>query len=198
MLPARLTRVAFVLLVGAVVACDVSTVPKATYSSPLGTYTLTSLTNGAPTEPNAIGFLLGATRASASFGFDLLFDLDANGLPVIYPVRYVGGALAGTLKRIGMQVVPGSFDALRVVPVDGYDTLSVQHIAVGSAVAVELRDPNSCFSSTTLQLQNLYAKFVVDSVNKATRHIYVRTVVDPNCSYRVVVPDSVPKGVDEP
>lgn len=199
MLPARLSRVAFVLCFGAVVACDVSTVPKATYSNPLGRYTLTTLTNGALTEPNAIGFLLGATKASATFNFDLLFDVDASGKVLVYPVRYVAGALAGTLKRIGMQSVPGGFDALRVAPDSGYDTLSVQKVSVGQAVAVQIRDQNSCFSNQTLSIQMLYAKFVVDSVNTATRHVYVRTVTDPNCGYRSVVADSVPKGkVNEP
>jgi len=32
----------------------------------------------------------------------------------------------------------------------------------------------------------------VDSVNAATRQIYARAVVDPNCGYRGLVADSVP------
>jgi hypothetical protein len=198
MLPARLSRVAFVLVFAAVAACDVNTIPKATYSTPLGTYTLTTLTNGAPTEPNSLGFLLGAVKANATFNFDLLFDFDSANNVLAYPVRYVGGSLAGTLKRVGMQVVPGSFDALVGVPEKGYDTLKVQTILPGQTVAVELLDQNSCFSTTTLTTQLLYAKFVVDSVNPSTRHIYLRTVTDPNCGYRAVVADSVPKSIAGP
>jgi hypothetical protein len=33
---------------------------------------------------------------------------------------------------------------------------------------------------------------VVDSVKQDTRRIYARTVVDLNCGYHQVVPDSIP------
>jgi hypothetical protein len=33
----------------------------------------------------------------------------------------------------------------------------------------------------------------VDSVNLAARKLYARTVTDPNCGYRSVVPDSIPQ-----
>jgi hypothetical protein len=39
----------------------------------------------------------------------------------------------------------------------------------------------------------LYAKLTVDSVNTASRRLYARTVFDPNCGYRSVVPDSIPE-----
>jgi hypothetical protein len=41
--------------------------------------------------------------------------------------------------------------------------------------------------------QTLYAKLTVDSLNATTRRLYARTVVDPNCGYRSVVPDSIPE-----
>ena len=37
-----------------------------------------------------------------------------------------------------------------------------------------------------------YAKFVVDSVNDATRRSTSARVGDPNCGYRSLVPDSIP------
>ena len=199
MLPTRSLRVAFAALAIFVVACSVNTGPKATYANALATYSLVALTGGSALEPNAISFLAGgATRATATFNFDVVFDIDANGQTIVFPVRSIGGALAGALKRVGMQVVPGGFDALRVVPLTGYDTVNALKVGAGSAVAVELLDRNACFSITYLTSSFIYAKFVVDSVNPTARRIYTRAVVDPNCGFRSVVPDSVPKSIDGP
>jgi hypothetical protein len=150
------------------------------------------------TAATAINFLGGATRASSAFSFDVAFDLDASGRTLVYPVRIVGGALANLeraflgqaqLPRVGLQVVPGSFDALTEVPSTGYDTLSIQTLAPGAVMAVNVLDPSCAFS---LGGTTIAAKMTVDSVNTATRKIYLRTVVDPNCGYLSVVPDSIP------
>lgn len=194
MLPTRLTRVAAVAFAVLAVACGDPTRPKATYASALNSYTIYALTGSSAILPNALNFLGGPTRANAQFAFDVAFDLDASGRTLVYPVRTVGGALAGSLKRVGLQVVPGTFDAIQEVPATGYDTLTVRSITPGMVVAVELRDPQSCFSTISLlSSQFIYAKFVVDSVNVPARRMHVRAVVDPNCGYRSVVPDSVPR-----
>ena len=198
MLPTRLLRVALVVFVAFALACDYNALPPATYANPLGTYTLTPLTNGSNFEPNAIGFLTGSSRANSSFTFDVAFDVDPTGVPLAYPVRSLGGALAGGLKRVGLQLLDTAFDAQRIVPSTGYDTLTVQKLKIGRTVAVQMLDNNACFNATLLTTQLLYAKFVVDSVNVAGKRIYVRTVTDPNCGYRSVVPDSVPKTPDAP
>jgi hypothetical protein len=110
----------------------------------------------------------------------------------------VGGALANLeraylgqaqLPRVGLQVVPGRFDALTEVPSTGYDTLSIQTLAPGAVMAVNVLDPSCAFS---LGGTAIAAKMTVDSVNTATRKIYLRAVVDPNCGYLSVVPDSIP------
>ena len=115
---------------------------------------------------------------------------------MVLPVRVVGGALAGTLKRVGLQVVSGSFESVTEVPAAGYDTLNAKTLVPGAVLAVELRDGTACFSSFNLSVltsQFIYAKLVVDSVDATARRIFTRSVVDPNCGYRGVVPDSVPR-----
>jgi hypothetical protein len=109
---------------------------------------------------------------------------------MIYPVRAIASDLAGGVKRVGLQVVPGTFDALREAPGTGYDTLSVKTVKTGDVLAVELQDLQSCLYS--IGGQSLYAKLTVDSVNATSRRIYARAVIDPNCGYRSVVPDSIP------
>ncbi len=193
MLPTHLSRVAVVAFAVLAVACGDPTRAKATYASASASYVLYALTGAPPVTPNALNFFGGSTRASATFAFDIALDIDATGKVVVYPVRALGGALAGTLKRVGLQTVSGGFESVREVPAAGYDTVGARTIAPGTVLAVELRDQSYCYSAISLVTsQLLYAKFVVDSVHLTTRKIFTRVVVDPNCGYRMVVPDSVP------
>ena len=185
----RPVRVALVPLVMLAIACGDPLGTKATYADSLNSYAIYGLTNAPAAVPTALSFLGGLSRASSTFAFDVAFDIDASGRVIVYPVRALAGALAGTLKRVGLQSVPGSFSLITAVPVSGYDTLHAQVVTPGMVLAVELRDGTSCFSSLKSQL--LYAKLVVDSVSASNR-IWIRTVVDPNCGYRGVVPDSIP------
>lgn len=189
----RFVRAAVVACSVLAVACGDLTRQKATYASALASFQLYTLTQSPAAQPNALAFLGGVTRASSSFTFDVAFDFDATGRILVYPVRLLGGAPAGPLKRVGLQIVPGSFDALREAPETGYDTLNVKTINVGTTVAVELRDQTACFSYSVLTPQLLYAKFTIDSVTPATRKIYGKLVLDPNCGYRGLVPDSIPQ-----
>ena len=192
----RFLRVALVVLAPCGVACGNPTLAKATYASGLATSTIYALTGAPAVVPTALSFLSGPSHATAAFSFDVAFDLDASNRTVVMPVRTLGGALAGTLKRVGLQVVPGTFESVLEVPATGYDTLGVKTIAPGAVLAVELQDGTACYSSynlTVITSQIIYAKLVVDSVDAATRRIFTRSVVDPNCGYRGVVPDLVPK-----
>jgi hypothetical protein len=190
MLPTRPSRVAVVALAILAVACGDPTKPKATYTNAPSSYTLYAFTGAPVYGATAISFLGGAKLTDATFAFDVAFDLDATGRPIVYPVRAIASDLAGSVKRVGLQVVTGPFESVREAPQTGYDTLSAQTVAVGAVLAVELLDLNTCLYS--LGGQTLYAKLTVDSVNTATRRLYARTVVDPNCGYRSVVPDSIP------
>ncbi len=195
MMPTRLLRVALVALAVIGVACGDPTLAKATYASGLASSTVYAMTGAQSSAPTSLKFLSGVLHANANFDFDVAFDLDASNKPVILPVRVVAGALAGTKKRVGLQVVSGTFDALREVPAAGYDTLNPKTITPGTVLAVQLQDPTACYSSynlTILTSQLIFAKLVVDSVDTSARRLFIRAVVDPNCGYRQVVADSVP------
>jgi len=192
MLPTRILRVAAVTFVAAIVACGDVTRPKATSANLLIEYSLYPLTGSPASVTNAVSFFGGPTRADATFSFDVAFDVDSSGKVVLYPVRSLAGTLAGPLgTHVGLQTVPGSFEALREAPETGYDTISVKRVSPGQVVAVQLVDQSGgqCFYS--LGGQQTYAKFVVDSVN-ASRRIFLRSVVDLNCGYRSLVPDEIP------
>ena len=191
MLPTRRSRVVVVALAVVAIACGAPTKPNATFANVLTSYALYAFTGAPVNAATAISFLSGAARADASFAFDVAFDLDGSGRPIVYPVRAIASDLAGNVKRVGLQTVPGPFDSVREVPATGYDTLTAKAINVGDVIAVELNDQQNCRFS--LGGQSLYSKLTVDSVKTIGRRIYVRAVFDPNCGYRSVVPDSIPK-----
>ena len=191
MLPTRTSRIAAVAFAVLAVACGDPTKPKATYANAPASYNLYAFTGAPVNAVTAISFLGGAARADASFAFDVAFDLDQAGRPIIYPVRALASDLAGSVKRVGLQVVPGPFEAVREVPATGYDTLGAKTINPGDVLAVEMFDLQTCLYS--LGGQMLYAKLTIDSVNTASRRLYARTVFDPNCGYRSVVPDTIPE-----
>lgn len=186
----RSLRVLVPVLALAAIACGDLTKPKASYANTFASYTLYAYPNAPANSYSAISFLGGATRTDGSFAFDVTLDIDSAGSAKVLPVRTVGGSLAGSLKRVGMQIVPGTFESLREAPSTGYDTLKVQTLRPGQVVAVELQDFQSCLYS--LGGSMIYAKLTVDSVNTTTRRIFGRTVVDPNCGYRQVMPDTIP------
>ena len=194
----RLSRVVVALAALLSAACGDPTKPKATYVNAPSSYSLHALTGAPAYGATAISMLGGATHADARYAFDLAFDLNASGQTLVYPVRVLGGPLAqlvmgsayGTsLTRVGMQKISGAFDAITEVPSANYDTLTVQALKPGEVLAVEVLE-SSCYYS--LGGQTLSAKLTVDSVNVPLGRIFVRTVVDPNCGYRSVVPDSLP------
>ena len=192
MLPTRLPRVVVAALAVLAVACGDTTRPKATTPNVFLQYSVFSLTGSPAAVPNAVSFAAGPTRADATFQFDVAFDLDPTGKLLVYPVRSLAGTLSGPLgTRIGIQTVPGSFESVREAPETGYDTITVKTITPGTVIAAQLVDQltGQCYYS--LGGQATYAKFVVDSVDKS-RRVFLRSVIDLNCGYRSLVPDSIP------
>lgn len=193
MLPTRLMRVVVVALATVLVACGDPTRPKATTVNLLLNYSVYGLTGAPPATANAMNLFIGPSRADATFNFDVALDLDASGKILVYPVRAIAGPLAGLVPtRVGLQTISGSFESVREAPDRGYDTLNVKSITPGTVVVAELVDLVQGLCIYSLNGSSTYAKFVVDSVNPATRRFYVRSVGDANCGYRSLVPDSIP------
>src|SRR4051812_17452957 len=136
MMPTRLLRVALVALAVFGVACGDPTLAKATYASGFASSTVYALTGAPALVPTSLAFLTGVKHADANFAFDVAFDLDANNRPIVMPVRVLAGAVAGTKKRVGLQIVSGGFDALTEVPSTGYDTLNAKTVVPGAVLAV--------------------------------------------------------------
>jgi hypothetical protein len=131
-------------------------------------------------------------RVDGFAGFDVAFDIDPTGKPVIYPVKLIVSSPGGT-RAVGMQRVSGLFDSVKVAPKTGYQTDSSFVLGLGEVVAIESPHNASGDLCGFAISPNIYAKFAVDSVNLNTRTLFVRMGVDPNCGFRSFV-EGIPTG----
>ena len=197
MLPTRLPRVATVAVVALAtlaVACGDLTRPKASTPNLELEYPVFALTGTPVGSTNAINFFAGPARVDAAFSFDVALDLDPTGKILVWPVRAIAGPLAGTIPtRVGLTTVPGStFESVRTAPNNGYDTITVKTITPGTVVVAEIIQQTSLACVYSLNGSAMYAKFVVDSVDLPGRRLFVRHVIDGNCGFKSLVPDSIP------
>jgi hypothetical protein len=119
-------------------------------------------------------------RATGGFNFDIAFDINAEGGVVIYPLALLASEI-GRPHPVGLQKVPGTFEALTIAPRAGYVTDASLTVAVGDVIAVQAAAPRFCGFPYPLEM---YAKFVVDSVKPADHAVFVRAVIDRNCGFR--------------
>ena len=80
--------------------------------------------------------------------------------------------------------MPGVFDSLHVAPTDGYEADSALVLAPGEVVVVQSPHNSSGDLCVFAINPNIFAKIAVDSVNLASRTLYLRLGLDPNCGFR--------------
>jgi hypothetical protein len=163
------------------------------------TLTVYALTGTPPSYPAAFLASSGAvTRADGAFNFDVAFDIGASNQVIVYPQKLVGvpcvtgalhcgGALGG--KPVGLQRITVAFDSLERAPAAGYQFDSTFTLTPGQGLVMQVQSSSECpLSFSTV----MYSKFVVDSIDTARRSIYFRSVNDPNCGYRSLIPGAKP------
>jgi len=137
-----------------------------------------------PSYPNAISIAARQiVRVDGFAAFDIAFDIDGNGKTVVYPVKLVVASPGGS-RLVGLQKIPGSFETVLQAPTTGFQTDSALAIVPGETVVVESPHNGSGDICQFAISPNLYAKIAVDSVNLASRIIYLRMGFDPNCGFR--------------
>ena len=175
-------------------ACGDITKPEAVFAADSASFVLRALNAGVPAAPNAVG-VNGPSAVRASFeagasNFDVAFDIDASGRPVLRPIAAVVvpcprsscsfGLLADTLQK---------FDSVKAAPTSGYKFDSTMAIRVGATYLVKAQVP-AC-TGYYVYSDVMYAKLVVDSVRPDST-FYVRMVSDNNCGFVGLEPGKVP------
>ena len=194
------SSVGLALVVSGVSACDNPNQTSALISVVADTLQVFALTGTPPSYPAAFLASSGAvTRADGNFNFDVAFDINASNEVIIYPQKLVGvpcvagavncGGAAGG-KPVGLQRITVAFDSLERAPTAGYQFDSTFVLTPGQGLVMQVQSSSECpLSFSTV----MYSKFVIDSIDTGRRSIYFRSVNDPNCGYRSLVPGTTPK-----
>lgn len=165
-------------------ACGNPTNLQANLSTSTDSLTVWALSGTPPSYPSGVS-LVGrqVVRVDGSASFDVALDIDANGNAVIYPVKLVVSTPGGG-RPVGLQKVAGIFDSVIVAPKTGFETDSALVMAPGEVVTIQSPHSGSQDICQFAISPYLYAKIVADSVNLASRTVFVRVGFDPNCGFR--------------
>lgn len=157
---------------------------KATLPTITDTLSVWALSGTPPDFPSGIAIVQSqAVRIDGFAGFDVAFDLDRNGNPIVYPVKLVVST-PGVPRVVGLQKVPGTFETVLAAPTTGYEPDSGLVMAPGQVIAIESQHNGAGDLCQFTISPNVYAKITVDSVNLATRMLFLRMGLDTNCGFR--------------
>jgi hypothetical protein len=137
-----------------------------------------------PAYPSGISIVARqAVLVNGFAGFDVAFDINSSGNAVVYPVKLVVASLNGT-RPVGLQKVSGTFETVTAAPKTGYQGDTAVVLAKDEVVVIESPHNGSGDVCSFALSPNLYAKIALDSINLASRTLYLRMGYDPNCGFR--------------
>jgi hypothetical protein len=179
----RLVVLATMSVVIALNACGDVTSIKASLPTTVDTLSAFALSGTPPSYPSGVAILPRQVVRVDGFGqFDVALDINASGNATIYPVKLV--VASGGSRPVGLLKLPGSFDQIMEAPKTGFQSDSALVMLPGDVVIIQAVH-NSVGDICQFALNpNIYAKIAVDSVNLASRTLYFRLGLDPNCGFR--------------
>ena len=181
---ARLAILAAMSVAVVLNACGDPTSLKATSLTTLDTLSVFALSGSPPLYPSGVSVLVGQPVPVDGFAvFDVAFDLDGSGKAVVYPPKLVVNVL-GASRVVGLLKIAGSFESVLEAPKTGFVIDAPMTVAPGETVVMQSAHniPNDICQFALSPY--IYAKITVDSVNVASRILYLRMGVDPNCGFR--------------
>ena len=181
---ARLAFLATASVVVVLGACGDVTHVKATFNTSTDTMAVFALSGTPPSYPSAIAVLARQpVRVDGSGLFDIALDITPAGQAIVYPRKLVV-ANPSISRTVGLQVLAGSFDAATIAPKEGYQTDTAVVLNPDETLMIQsthTEQGDVCFGAIS---PYIYSKIAVDSVNLASRTLYVRLGLDPNCGFR--------------
>jgi hypothetical protein len=158
------------------VACGDATGPKAQLEVHTDTLVVRAFTGASTSDATALNALSSrVVRTDLTSGYDVVFDLDQAGKPVLYPASAIAN-----VGRAGLQKATVPFDQVLEAPATGYDETTIVTADVGDVYLIRTA-PSACQINIR---PFIYSKMVIDSVNTTNRTIHFRFTVDPNCGFR--------------
>jgi len=171
-------------------ACGDPTALKASLLNSVDTLSVFALSGTPPNYPSGVALLSRQPVHVDGFAlFDVAFDINADGNAVVYPVKLI--VASGSSRPVAMQRVAEPFDAVTEAPKTNYQSDSALVATIGQTIVVQSAHNASADLCQFALNPNIYAKLSVDSVNLASRTIYFKMGLDPNCGFRSFA-DGVP------
>ena len=169
-------------LAAAIASCKGLTAIDPSFQNVTASDTVYAINGAPPNSPNAVKFFDGLTvRADQSFAFDIAFDIDAAGNPVIIPVKAMATTFS-TAYSVGLQKATGSFESVLDAPKDGYRADTAMAVGVGQTIIAESRDVFvAC--AYALKGQSYFSKIVVTEVDPVLRRMVFTMTVTRNCGF---------------
>ena len=165
-------------------ACGDPTNLRATAFTTVDTLSVFALTGTPPSYPSGVSIVAGqAVRVDGFASFDVALDIDASGRAVVYPVKLIVSSPGGS-RPVGLQKVASGFEAVLEAPRTGYGNDASVVVAPGETVVIQAVHNGGGDICQYALSPYLYAKIAVDSVSLASRTLYLRMGVDPNCGFR--------------
>ncbi|MFL5499712.1 MAG: hypothetical protein ACJ79Q_00615 [Gemmatimonadaceae bacterium] len=189
---ARLVLLATMSVVVGLAACGDPTNVTANVPTSVDTLSVFALSGSPPSYPSGIAIVSRQpVKVDGFANFDIAFDIAPNGDAIIYPVKLVVSSPGGS-RPVGLQKVAGTFDQVSTAPKDGYQTDTAVVLAPGETATI--KSPHNTVGDICQFAidANIFAKVAVDSVNLATRRMYLRLGLDPNCGFRSFA-EGIPK-----
>jgi len=181
---ARLALLAAMFVAVGLNACGNPAALTASALTSVDTLSVFALSGSPATYPSGVSVIARqATRVDGSASFDVAFDIDALGRGVIYPVKLVVSSPGGS-RAVGLQKVSAPFDSVLLAPSTGFETDSSLGMAPGQVVVVQTVHNTVGDLCVYASNPNIYAKIALDSVILASRTLYLRLGLDPNCGFR--------------
>jgi hypothetical protein len=171
-----------------VVACSDPFAPRARTETLATSFSIGAINVPQAGVPVTWRIATGVTFRLDSLGepFDLAFEITPDNRVRLWPVGKVVTTILSApgqgAHRVGVLPVAGTYDALTIAPERGYLIDSTQVVAVGQVVAVRT-ETNYCALDPNGRTE-LFAKFVVDSVQPVTRRLFVRATAVRSCGFR--------------
>ena len=180
---ARLAVIAAGLTAALLSACGDPTALKASLLNSVDTLSVFALSGTPPNYPSGVALVSRQPVHVDGFAlFDVAFDINADGNAVIYPVKLI--VASGSARPVNMQTIAQPFDLVTEAPKTGYQGDSALVAPIGQTIVVQSAHNSAADLCQFAINPNIYAKISVDSVNLASRSIYFRMGLDPNCGFR--------------
>ena len=162
--------------------------PPATLALTPGTVTLWALTGTPLANPSAYDVLRQTVvRTDRTSIFDFAFDIRVDSAKDTSAVFLPRGAL-GLIMDGGLQISTQPYDSITFAPNSGYqDSLPVK-LQVGTVVLAASRSETCNFGF----IYPLYGKMRITAIDYAARSVTFDILIDPNCGYRSLKPDTLP------